>query len=98
MDSNILFLPFRKSHSVNLTEAIKLAFDDRNAWFGDALFANVPEEGLLSRSYAAERAALIGERASLDHRYGDPWKHQRGGRHPTIPFQPHRLRLPAAPS
>ena len=23
MDSNILFLPFRKSHSVNLTEAIK---------------------------------------------------------------------------
>lgn len=80
-----------------LTEAIKLAFDDRNAWFGDPLFANVPEEGLLSRDYAAERAALIGTQASLTHRYGNPWEHQRGGKHPAIPFQPHRLRLPGGP-
>ena len=61
-----------------LVEAIKLAFDDRNAWFGDPLFADIPAEGLLSRSYAAERAALIGTRASLQHRYGNPWAHQRG--------------------
>lgn len=73
-------------------EAIKLAFDDRNAWFGDPLFANIPAEGLLSRSYAMERAALIGTQASLEHRYGNPYAHQRGGRAPASPFQPHRLK------
>ena len=73
-------------------EAIKLAFDDRNAWFGDPLFADIPAEGLLSASYAAERAALIGEKASLEHRYGNPYAHQRGGRRPATPFQPHRLK------
>jgi gamma-glutamyltranspeptidase/glutathione hydrolase len=74
-----------------LTEAIKLTFDDRNAYFGDPLFAQVPVEGLLSKSYAAERAALIGEQASLEHRYGNPWAHQRGDR-PTATFQPRVLR------
>jgi gamma-glutamyltranspeptidase/glutathione hydrolase len=73
-------------------ESIKLAFDDRNAWFGDPLFADIPAEGLLSRSYAMERAALIGTQASMEHRYGNPWAHQRNGRAPAKPFQPHRLK------
>jgi len=77
-----------------LVEAIKLAFDDRNACFGDPLFADVPAEGLLSRSYAAERAKLIGEQASVEHRYGNPWAHQRGGRRPANPFRP-RVLVPA---
>jgi gamma-glutamyltranspeptidase / glutathione hydrolase len=81
-----------------LVESIKLAFDDRNAWFGDPLFADIPAEGLLSRSYAAERAALIGQRASLQHRYGNPYEHQRGGKAPATPFKPHQLRPGDPPS
>lgn len=81
-----------------LVEAIKLAFDDRNAWFGDPLFADIPAEGLLARSYAAERAALIGPRASLQHRYGNPWAHQGGAGKPAGAFVPHRLALPGDPA
>jgi gamma-glutamyltranspeptidase/glutathione hydrolase len=52
-------------------EAIKLAYDDRNAYYGDPSFVTVPMTGLLSKSYAAERRALIGQQAALDHRVGD---------------------------
>ena len=81
-----------------LVEAIKLAFDDRNAWFGDPLFAEVPAEGLLSRRYAAERASLIGMQASFEHRYGNPWAHQRSGRRSNASFVPHRLAVRGAPA
>jgi gamma-glutamyltranspeptidase / glutathione hydrolase len=80
-----------------LVEAIKLAFDDRNAWFGDPLFTDVPADGLLSRSYAAERAALIGMQASLQHRYGDPYAHQRSGKRAATAFVPHALAVPGDP-
>lgn len=40
-------------------EAIKLAFADREAYYGDPDFATVPIDGLLSKAYAAERATLI---------------------------------------
>jgi gamma-glutamyltranspeptidase/glutathione hydrolase len=76
-----------------LAEAIKLAFDDRNAWFGDPLFADIPAEGLLSKSYAAQRAALIGPLASLEHRFGNPYAHQRGGQRMAPAFLPHRLEV-----
>jgi gamma-glutamyltranspeptidase/glutathione hydrolase len=81
-----------------LTEAIKLAFDDRNAWFGDPLHVEVPAEGLLSKSYAAERAKLIGQQASMEHRYGNPHAHQRGGRAPRVRFEPRQLRRPGDPT
>ncbi|AXX27416.1 gamma-glutamyltransferase [Actinosynnema pretiosum subsp. pretiosum] len=51
-------------------ECAKLAFADREAWYGDS--ADVPLEALLSREYAAERRALVGERASLELRPGAP--------------------------
>jgi gamma-glutamyltranspeptidase/glutathione hydrolase len=44
-------------------EASRLAFADRNAYVGDPAFVDVPLRGLLSRSFAAERAALVGEQA-----------------------------------
>ena len=49
------------------TEAAKLAFADRDANYGDV---DVPLEHLLSRSYADERRALIGEDASGELRPG----------------------------
>lgn len=73
-----------------VAEALKLAFDDRNAFFGDPAFAKVPMKGLLSKAYAARRAAQIGPMASLEHRYGDPWAFE-GASRSTPAFTPHRL-------
>jgi gamma-glutamyltranspeptidase/glutathione hydrolase len=42
-----------------LTEAVKLAFSDREAFFGDPRFIDVPLAMLLSDSYAAERRRRI---------------------------------------
>jgi len=49
-------------------EAAKLAFADREAWYGDS--APVPLDALLSPSYAAARRALIGDAASMELRPG----------------------------
>lgn len=53
-----------------VTETMKLAFADREAYYGDPLHTDLPVETLLSRDYAATRRALIGDRASLDQRPG----------------------------
>ncbi len=52
-------------------EAAKLAFADREAYYGDPDFDSVPLDVLLSKEYAAERRGLIGERASAEMRPGD---------------------------
>jgi gamma-glutamyltranspeptidase/glutathione hydrolase len=53
-----------------LTEALKLAYADRDTYYGDPKFVKIPEAELLSQQYADERRKLIGERASLDFRPG----------------------------
>jgi len=60
-----------------IAESLKLAFADREAWYGD--HAGVPLETLLSQEYAVERATLVGERASGEVRPGSP-----DGREPRI--------------
>jgi gamma-glutamyltranspeptidase / glutathione hydrolase len=70
-------------------EAIKLAYDDRNAYYGDPAFVKVPLTGLLSKAYAAERRALIGPRAALDHRVGDPFRFDPDVKPPAIRYVPH---------
>jgi gamma-glutamyltranspeptidase/glutathione hydrolase len=49
-----------------LTEAMKLAFADREAYYGDPAFVDVPLDHLLSDAYNDGRRRLIGERASTD--------------------------------
>ncbi|MEW6367576.1 MAG: gamma-glutamyltransferase family protein [Acidobacteriota bacterium] len=54
-----------------VTEAMKLAFDDRDAYYGDPDFSKIPSDVLLSKSYADQRRALIDpRRASTTHRPG----------------------------
>ncbi|GGB06310.1 gamma-glutamyltranspeptidase [Brucella endophytica] len=45
-------------------EAMKLAFADREVYYGDPNFVTVPMEHLLSESYNIERRKLIGDAAS----------------------------------
>jgi gamma-glutamyltranspeptidase/glutathione hydrolase len=52
-----------------VTEALKLALADRDAYYGDPNFAKVPAR-LLSKEYAAERRKLIGGTGSLEFRPG----------------------------
>jgi gamma-glutamyltranspeptidase/glutathione hydrolase len=53
-----------------VTEAMKLAFADRDVYYGDPDFCDVPIEYLLSDAYAAERRKLITDKASFDLRPG----------------------------
>jgi gamma-glutamyltranspeptidase / glutathione hydrolase len=57
-------------HIHTVVECAKLAFADREAWYGDS--APVPLELLLSRAYADERRALVGPEASGELRPGGP--------------------------
>lgn len=61
-------------------ESAKLAFADREAWYGDA---DVPMDELLSPEYSTARRALIGGAADLELRPGSP-----GGRTPRLPKFP----------
>ncbi len=62
-----------------LVESAKLAFADREAYYGDA--AGVPLDALLDAGYAAGRRALIGGEASMELRPG-----RVAGREPWIPW------------
>jgi len=56
-----------------LTEALKLAFSDRDEYYGDPLFVDVPMQELLSDRYTQLRRPLIDmAKASMDARPGDP--------------------------
>lgn len=54
-----------------VTECAKLAFADRETYYGDPDFVEVPVETLLSDEYNDERRKLIGEDASLEFRPGE---------------------------
>lgn len=53
-----------------VTEAMKLAYADREIYYGDPDFHEVPIDTLLSEGYNDERRKLIGDQASLELRPG----------------------------
>lgn len=69
-----------------VVECAKLAFADREAWYGDPEFADVPLDGLLDPAYVATRRALVGDDASLLLRPGAP--EGRIPRLPPVPTEP----------
>jgi gamma-glutamyltranspeptidase/glutathione hydrolase len=54
-----------------LVECAKLAFADREAYYGDPLFDDVPLERLFSPEYAARRRELVSAQASPELRPGN---------------------------
>jgi gamma-glutamyltranspeptidase/glutathione hydrolase len=77
-----------------IVEAIKLAYADRDRYYGDPDFARVPGEALLSPAYAALRRSLIDpRRASTEERPGDP---ERGAARITTTSSATRVRDDAA--
>jgi gamma-glutamyltranspeptidase/glutathione hydrolase len=53
-------------------ECAKLAFADRDAFYGDPRFTDVPLDALLSRAYTDERRRLVGPDASAELVPGSP--------------------------
>jgi gamma-glutamyltranspeptidase/glutathione hydrolase len=53
-----------------VVECVKLAYADREVFYGDPDFAEVPGNTLLSEAYNAERRELVGKAASLEQRPG----------------------------
>jgi gamma-glutamyltranspeptidase/glutathione hydrolase len=51
-------------------EAMKLAYADREAYYGDPDFSEIPMDVLLSEEYNAERRKLISRHSSADQRPG----------------------------
>jgi len=73
-----------------IVEALKAAFADRHAFYGDPDFVNVPLDGLLSKAYAAAwRGRIRPDRAAPEMpEPGDPWAHQRAAAKAPVPGRP----------
>ena len=74
------FEPGGAEYIHTVTECGKLAFADREAWYGDPAWSDVPLTDLLSDAYNDERRKLVGETASDELLPGRP-----GGREPALP-------------
>ena len=70
-------------------ECMKLAYADREFYYGDPKFADVPLGRLLSKEYAADRAKLVGESASMELR--------PGGREPIAAQSIHQINATFGP-
>lgn len=80
-------------HLHTVVECAKLAFADREAWYGDPDHVDVPLDDLLGREYAARRRTLVAEQASGELRPGSPM-----GRVPWIPPIIEHAPVPSEPS
>jgi len=64
-----------------VVEALKLAFADRDTYYGDPKFTHIPADVLLSKEYGAERRKLITDKASQEFLPGDI--RGKPGHHPS---------------
>jgi|KBSMisStaDraftv2_1062788.scaffolds.fasta_scaffold21628_4 gamma-glutamyltranspeptidase/glutathione hydrolase len=75
-----------------VVEALKLAYADRDTYYGDPKFSRIPADVLLSKEYGAERRKLITDKASQEFLPGAI--HGKPGHHPSeeamahIPLDP----------
>jgi gamma-glutamyltranspeptidase/glutathione hydrolase len=76
-----------------LVEALKLAYADRDTYYGDPKFVRIPAEKLLSKEYGAERRKLITDKASLEFRPGDVEANP-----PKHPFFANLVKYPVDPA
>jgi gamma-glutamyltranspeptidase/glutathione hydrolase len=68
---NLAAMKFNSADYIHtLVEALKLAYADRDTYYGDPKFNKIPIDTLLSMKYADDRRKLIGQSASLDFRPG----------------------------
>ena len=75
-------LPFNSAEYIHKSvEALKLAYADRDTYYGDPKFSNIPADVLLSKSYAAERRKEITNRASMEFEPGVI--NGKRGKHPS---------------
>ncbi len=68
-------------------EALKLAYADRDTYYGDPKFNKIPADVLMSKEYATERRKQITERASMEFRPGKI--HGKIGQHPAATEMAH---------
>ncbi len=97
---DIASLPHNSAPVLHLIlEALKAAFADRHAYYGDPDFVPVPIDGLLAKSYAAAwRDRIAPDRAHPGMPDpGDPWAHARGRERRAIPGRPAPVGGPDAP-
>ena len=76
---DVAAMPHNSAPALHLAvEALKAAFADRHAYYGDPRFVRVPVAGLLSKAYAAAwRARIDRTKASPEMpRAGDPWPYE----------------------
>ena len=85
--------PGRADFIHTVIECAKLAFADREAWYGDPDFTDVPVKALLSAGYAEARRGLVTGEASAELRPGAP-----DGREPLLPEFITRSFGPGGPS
>jgi gamma-glutamyltranspeptidase/glutathione hydrolase len=73
-----------------VAEALKLAFADREAFYGDPDYSSIPIDGLLSKEYGTQRAALIDQSKAHPEtpECGDPWRFSQNGGTPSSAATP----------
>jgi gamma-glutamyltranspeptidase/glutathione hydrolase len=73
-----------------VSEAIKLSFSDRDAFYGDPDFVDVPMRGLLSQEYCNDRRTQIdpGRAWPAMPPAGDPWQYEGRSQPDGYAYQP----------